>query len=156
MARARTRLFGVVGVIASWLLAAGGQAQTPAAVSSSSCSDFPCGRVESIVQVAVTEAWTPLGSTGTQPTGSRPGEAVTVFQFGPGMTNQGMVLLGAAGGAVYKKTPNSYQKPQWQVTVKLDSGRTRVVTVGYEPYVREGDRVRVVGSNVEGPLGSEP
>jgi outer membrane lipoprotein SlyB len=143
-------------MIGAWLLATAGQAQTPAAVASSSCSDFPCGRVESIVQVTVTEAWTPLGGTGTQPTGSRPGEAVTVFQFGPGMTNQGMVLLGAAGGAVYKKTPNSYQKPQWQVTVKLDSGRTRVVTVGYEPYVREGDRVRVVGSNVEGPLGSEP
>jgi hypothetical protein len=35
------------------------------------------------------------------------------------------------------------------VTVKLDSGRTRVLTVPYEPYVREGDRVRIAGNNVE-------
>jgi outer membrane lipoprotein SlyB len=60
-----------------------------------------------------------------------------------------MVLLGSSGGANYRKSPNSYEKPQWQVTVKLDSGRTRVLTLAYEPYVREGDRVRVAGNNVE-------
>jgi hypothetical protein len=35
------------------------------------------------------------------------------------------------------------------VTVKLDSGRSRVLTLAYEPYVREGDRVRVAGNSVE-------
>jgi hypothetical protein len=35
------------------------------------------------------------------------------------------------------------------VTVKLDNGQVRVVSLGFEPYVREGDRVRVSGNNVE-------
>jgi hypothetical protein len=33
--------------------------------------------------------------------------------------------------------------------VKLDSGQTRIVSLAFEPYVREGDYVRVVGNNVE-------
>ena len=94
--------------------------------------------------------WTPLGTTGQQPVAAmQPGRVTTTFQIGRGMTNQGMVVLGAAGGAVYRKSPNSYEQPRWDVTVKLDAGRTRVVTVAYEPYVREGDRVRIAGNNVE-------
>ena len=102
-----------------------------------------------IKQTTVKNDWTPLGTTGQQPVGMQPDRVTTTFQFGRGMTNEGIVVLGAQGGAVYGKSPNSYEKPQWQVTVKLDSGRTRVLTVPYEPYVREGDRVRIAGNNVE-------
>jgi len=60
-----------------------------------------------------------------------------------------LVLVGAAGGAVYAKRPNSYQRPRWDVTVKLDTGATRVLPQLYEPLLREGDRVRVFGTQVE-------
>jgi hypothetical protein len=60
-----------------------------------------------------------------------------------------MVVLGAAGGAAYKSTPKSYEQPRWDVTVRMDAGGVRVVSMSYEPYVREGDRVRIAGNNVE-------
>jgi hypothetical protein len=105
-----------------------------------------CGRVLSIKQTLVKEQWTPLG-TGTgfdQDT-----KAATQFKIGPGLSNQGLVIVGAAGGAGYQKSPNSYEKPRWDVTVKLDTGQMRVVQLTYEPYVQEGDRVRISGRNVE-------
>ena len=147
MARAASRLHRLVAILASLLVATLAHAQsTPAG---GECSDFPCGRVLTIKQTTVKNDWTPLGTTGQQPVGMQPDRVTTTFQFGRGMTNEGIVVLGAQGGAVYGKSPNSYEKPQWQVTVKLDSGRTRVLTVPYEPYVREGDRVRIAGNNVE-------
>jgi hypothetical protein len=110
------------------------------------CSTFPCGRVESIVQTTVRQAWTPLGSQSSYYSDSK---VTTSYQIGPDLSNQGMVLLGAGGGAAYKKTPNSYEQPRWEVTVKLDNGQKRVLTVAYEPFVREGDRVRVAGNSLE-------
>jgi outer membrane lipoprotein SlyB len=146
MARSNSAWCSAAAILASSLLAAVAGAQP--APSGSECADFPCGRVESIRPVTVKESWTPLGTTGSMSPGSRSG-AVATYDIGPGMSNQGMVLLGAAGGAVYRKSPNSYEKPQWQVTVKLERGGSRTVTLGYEPYVREGDRVRVAGNNIE-------
>ena len=110
------------------------------------CSTFPCGRVESIVQTTVRQAWTPLGSQSSFYSDSK---VTTSFQIGPDLSNQGMVMLGAGGGALYKKTPNAYEQPRWEVTVKKDSGQKRVLTVAYEPFVREGDRVRVAGNSLE-------
>jgi hypothetical protein len=110
------------------------------------CSTFPCGRVESIVQTTVRQAWTPLGSQSSFYSDSK---VTTSFQIGPDLSNQGIVMLGAGGGAAYKKTPNSYEQPRWEVTVKMDSGQKRVLTVAYEPFVREGDRVRVAGNSLE-------
>jgi hypothetical protein len=112
-----------------------------------------CGKVETIRQTTVSQQWTPLG-TGVGISGApvSPGESpagVASYKIGPGLSNQGMVVLGAAGGAAYSKTPGSYERPRWEVTVKLDTGALRVVSLSYEPYVREGDRVRVAGNNVE-------
>ena len=112
----------------------------------SDCSTFPCGRVESIVQTTVKQSWTPLGSGSSFYSDS---QVTTSFQIDPDLSNQGMVMLGAGGGAAYKKTPNSYEQPRWEVTVKMDSGPKRVLTVAYEPFVREGDRVRVAGNSLE-------
>jgi hypothetical protein len=115
----------------------------------------PCGRVESIRQSTVKQGWTPLGQ-GTGVGGTNPesgpggtGGVTTAFQIGRGGENQGLVLLGAAGGANYRKSPNSYEQPRWEVTVRLDRGTTQVVSMAFEPYVREGDRVRIAGNNVE-------
>ena len=137
----------------------GARAQAAPDPAAPDCTSYPCGKVQSIRQVAVKQSWTPLGAGAGSATGGgvasgsvTGGDAATVtssFKIGPGMSNQGMVLLGAAGGAEYKKKANSYEQLQWEVTVLLDSGRTRLVTMRFEPFVREGDRVRVVGSNVE-------
>lgn len=112
-----------------------------------------CGRVESIQQTMARQQWTPLG-TGVGVAGApvSPGDApagVASFKIGPGLSNQGIVVVGAAGGASYSKTPGFYDRPRWDVTIKMDSGPTRVVSLTYEPYVREGDRVRISGNQLE-------
>ena len=122
------------------------RAQTSGVSADADCGSFPCGRVESIRQTTVKQSWTPLG-TGAGFDGDT--RSVTVFQIGPGLSNQGMVVLGAGGGAAYRKSPNQYEQPRWEVTVKLDKGPKRVVTVAYEPFVREGDRVRIAGNSIE-------
>lgn len=105
-----------------------------------------CGRVLSIRQTTVKQQWTPLGTmTGFQ----GDAQAVTQFKIGKGGVSEGPIIVGAAGGAGYQKSPNTYEKPRWDVTVKLDNGQTRVVQLAYEPYVQEGDRVRIAGRNVE-------
>jgi outer membrane lipoprotein SlyB len=111
---------------------------------SSDCG--PCGRIVSIRQTTVKQEWTPLGMGTGFDTNAR---AVTQFQIGPGLSNQGIVIVGAGGGAAYRKSPNSYEQPRWVVTVKQDNGQTRVVTLSYEPFVQQGDRVRISGNNVE-------
>ncbi len=124
----------------------------PAPVAPPSGDCGACGTIESIRQTTTKEAWTPLGmgvGVGGAPSGVDTPTAVTSFQIGPGLSNQGMVLLGAAGGASYRRSPNSYERPRWEVTIKLYGGGTRVVNLAYEPYVREGDHVRVSGNNVE-------
>ena len=113
-----------------------------------------CGTVQSITPVSVRQQWTPLGSMqdssamGGGPTG-QPGSS-TMYSIGPGFTNRGMVVVGAAGGAAYAQKPNQYQRQRWDVTVRMDNGPPpRVVNLSYEPYVQEGDRVRVSGNQLE-------
>jgi len=105
-----------------------------------------CGKVVSVRETKVKEQWTPLGGGASFDSDAR---AATMFQIGPGLSNQGKVMVGAAGGAAYQKTPNAYEKPRWEVTVKMDNGQTRVTSLAYEPYVQTGDRVRISGRNVE-------
>ena len=116
------------------------------------CSN--CGTVQTIAPVNVRQQWTPLGSVadssahGGGPTGG-PG-AATMYSIGPGLSNKGMVVVGSAGGAAYAQKPNEYQRQRWDVTIKMDSGPPpRVVNLSYEPFVQEGDRVRVLGNQIE-------
>jgi hypothetical protein len=138
-------LLGAIAAAATGLAAA----QTPPAAAAD-CG--ACGKVESIRQSTTKAQWTPLGTGvgvgGTPSLGDAP-SGVTSFKIGPGLSNQGMVVLGAAGGAAYKTTPGSYEQRRWDITVKMDGGGVRVVSLSYEPYVREGDRVRIAGNNVE-------
>jgi hypothetical protein len=138
----------------AWLAAAlpaPAEAQFTTGSGTSDCSS--CGKVESIRQTTAKQQWTPLGTgVGVGGAPSVSGEspsAVTSYRIGPGLTNQGMVVLGSAGGAAYKKAPNSYEQKRWEVTVKMDIGGTRVVVLSYEPYVQEGDHVRISGNNLE-------
>ena len=122
----------------------------PPSVLATDCG--PCGKIESIRQTTAKQQWTPLGTGvgvgGVPDIGDSPA-GVTSYRIGPGLSNQGMVVLGSAGGAAYKKSPNAYEPKRWEVTVKMDAGGVRIVTLSYEPYVHEGDRVRVAGNNVE-------
>jgi len=129
---------------------AAAQPQTAKRTDAPDCTSFPCGRVDSIRQTTVKQPWTPLGGGAVSASpGYNSGKTTSAFQIGPGLSNQGIVILGAAGGADYQKRPNSYDQPRWEVTITLDNGQKRVVSVAYEPYVREGDRVRVAGTSLE-------
>jgi outer membrane lipoprotein SlyB len=110
-----------------------------------------CGVVASIVRTTERQQWTPLGTTGTNAVTAtgRVTDPTTQFSIGPQLKNQGLVVIGAAGGATSGKRPNAYEKPRWDVTVKMDRGGTRVVSQSYEPMLREGDRVRVLGSQLD-------
>jgi hypothetical protein len=127
---------------------------SPATAQAEAGGCAQCGRVDSIRQTKVKETWTPLGAgvgagVGGAPVTGSPSSGTSTFQIGKGGSNQGLVVLGAAGGAAYKQTPGAYDRSRWEVTVRLDNGQLRVVSLGFEPYVREGDRVRVSGNNVE-------
>jgi len=112
-----------------------------------------CGVIQSMVPVDERQVWTPLGTV-TPGTISNNGlgaspSATAQMQFGPG-SKQGMVVIGSAGGALYAQKPNEYRRARWDVTLKMDDGKTRVVSMGTEPlFVQEGDYVRVSGNNLE-------
>ena len=91
------------------------------------------------------------GQLSTRGHGPRGGmtEGISQFQIGPQLKNQGLVIVGAAGGAADSKRPGQYDKPRWDVTIKMDRGPPRVVSQSYEPLLREGDRVRVLGTQLE-------
>jgi len=112
-----------------------------------------CGTVQEIAPVAERQVWTPLGSVSSNMSQSGLGgmsSSTTQMQFGKGFTNQGMVVIGAAGGAVYAQKPNEYRRTRYEVTLKMDDSTTRVISMAYEPlFVQVGDYVRVAGNNIE-------
>ena len=150
MPRLSSRYLPIVLFAGVLMAPAVAQAQNAKSTDVPDCTSFPCGKVESIRQTTVKQPWTPLGGGASASPGDyNSGKVTTAFQIGPGLSNQGMVILGAGGGADYQKRPNSYDQPRWEVTIKLDNGQKRVVTVAYEPFVREGERVRVAGTALE-------
>jgi outer membrane lipoprotein SlyB len=107
-----------------------------------------CGRVESVREYTAKTGWTPLGATataGASPSAADAGRVSTQYNF----TTGNVVLLGAAGGAGYAKRPNSYERPRWEIAVRMDDGSRRAVTHDYEPVMQVGDRVRVYGTQLE-------
>ena len=111
-----------------------------------------CGKIESIRPVAAKDQWTPLGTVSSSPLGdgntANP-SGVTMYQIGPGFSKKGTVLIGSAGGAAYGTRPNQLNATRWEIVVRMDAGGTRSVTQNYETMLREGDRVRVSGSQLE-------
>lgn len=111
-----------------------------------------CGKIESIRPVTAKDQWTPLGTVSSSPLGdgntANP-SGVTMYQIGPGFSKQGTVMIGAAGGAAYGTRPSQLNAKRWEIVVRMDAGGSRSVTQNYEPMLREGDRVRVMGSQLE-------
>jgi outer membrane lipoprotein SlyB len=113
-----------------------------------------CGTVLSITPVDTSQAWAPLGmvvppTVSAPVSGMQPGEVSTQYQIGKDGMNKGMVLLGSAGGAVYRERPETVTQRRWQVTVKMDQGDQRVLLQSYEPALHEGDRVHVYGTQLD-------
>ena len=149
-ARAGRLLCTVLVAALALAAAAPGLAQTAAAAAAAECG--ACGKVESIRVATANQQWTPLGTGvgvgGVPSLGDTPA-GITSYKIGPGLSNQGMVVLGSAGGAASKKTPNSFEQRRWEVTVRMDAGGMRILSLSYEPYVQEGDHVRVSGNSLE-------
>lgn len=142
-----TRRAAVVLAAISAALAQAATAQAP-----ERCDN--CGTIVDIRQSTTRGSWTPLGSVvpGTTPgdSAAQPGRVTAAYQIGPQLRNQGMVLLGSAGGGAYAKRADDFQQPRWDVTVRMDgSGGMRPVPLTYEPPFRIGDRVRVFGTQLE-------
>jgi hypothetical protein len=121
------------------------------AQGTSACAN--CGIVQTIRPVSDRQQWTPLGTVSDSAAfgggpGGQPG-ASAMLSIGPGGTNRGMVMVGAAGGAAYAQKPNDYKRQRWEVVVKMDDGPPRTLSLAYEPFVQEGDRVRVSGNQLE-------
>ncbi len=62
-----------------------------------------------------------------------------------------MTLAGAAGGAL---AGNQIEKrvrttKRWEVSVRLESGTTQVISVATEPAWRPGDHVRIANGAIE-------
>jgi len=114
-----------------------------------------CGKIESIRPVTGKDDWTPLGTVSSSPVdslASTPGatpSGVTMVQIGKGLTKQGTVMIGAAGGAAYRSRPSELNAKRWEIVVRMDAGGARTVMQNYEPMLREGDRVRVMGNQLE-------
>ncbi|HQU47992.1 MAG TPA: hypothetical protein PLM09_02480 [Casimicrobiaceae bacterium] len=138
-----------MGVAASFVaIAPGGEAQAP-----ERCDH--CGTITDIRQSTSKSTWTPLGSTapGTTVGGDEtfaPGRVTATYQVGRDLKNQGMVLLGSAGGGSYARRPDEYVQTRFDLTVKMDAGGPpRTVSLSYEPPFQVGDRVRVFGTQLE-------
>ena len=138
-----------VGVAASLAaMAPGAEAQAP-----ERCDH--CGTIADIRQSTSKSSWTPLGSTapGTTASGDEafaPGRVTATYQVGRDLKNQGMVLLGSAGGGSYARRPEEYAQTRYDLTVTMDAGGPpRTVSLSYDPPFRVGDRVRVFGTQLE-------
>ena len=73
----------------------------------------------------------------------------SLFAWNPSQFPTNTYLSSAPTRTRVTVRPNAYEKPRWDVTVKMDRGGTRVVSQGYEPLLREGDRVRIFGTQLE-------
>jgi outer membrane lipoprotein SlyB len=122
----------------------------PAQAPSAACDN--CGKVVSVQIVSTEESsWRPLGTISAGAAGdgmAQPGQTTTALSFSRG-ERPTVVSIGAAGGVAYAKRPQAYQRPRWDVEIRMDRGDTRTIRTDYDPLIDAGDRVRVYGTQLE-------
>ena len=103
------------------------------------CTD--CGRVQSIRQVEEKGKTSGLGAVAGGVVGG-----VIGHQIGGGTGRTVATIAGAGGGAYVgnKVEQNRNTKTKWEVTLKMDTGNTRIFTYSNPPTVKEGERVKLV------------
>jgi outer membrane lipoprotein SlyB len=159
-------LVGALCAAAAWLQAAAQPAPPPPPIPDSSTpasvrlpNQPPvatgdcdrCGKVEAIRQASSQAQWMPLGTlpSATQNGSDLNPSQISAFKIGKDLSNQGQVMIGAAGGAAYQTRPTQRNTTRWEIVVRMDDGSARSVTQNYEPLLQVGDRVRVFGTQVE-------
>ncbi len=112
--------------------------------ASGSCAD--CGKVTAITPVKQSGDATGMGAVAGAVAG-----AIIGHQFGSGRGNSaataGGAVAGGAGGYMAEKAIRS--KTVYKVTVAMDNGGTREVTLGTNEGLFVGAKVRVVGNDIE-------
>ena len=70
-------------------------------------------------------------------------------QIGSGRGNTAATIIGAGAGAYAGNEieKNAKKKSYWVVSVRLDDGAKRLVTMGSKPGYKKGDRVKVLDGN---------
>ncbi len=114
---------------------------TQVAQSRPRCLD--CGVIESVRAVEAKGQGTGLGAVAGGVAG-----AVLGNQMGNGNGRTVMTLVGAAGGAL---AGNQIEKSvrttkHWDVSVRLENGSSRVISLATEPALHPGDHVRIVNN----------
>ena len=113
---------------------------TAPALAAARCTK-DCGRVQSVRHVVHQGEASGLGAVAGGVLGG-----VIGHQFGSGRGNTAATIAGATGGAYagHEIEKNRNRRSYWAVSVRMDSGKTRTLTFGSPPAVREGERVKLV------------
>jgi hypothetical protein len=115
------------------------QTSAPVGPAAAACAD--CGVIRSIQQKVKQER-----PTGDQ-TASKPSGLVATVPLGGGKVQVGPSQKLGKEAVVSEKT--------WDVVVRLDDGRLRLVSVDRQPEFQQGDRVRIEGNRLVTPPVSE-
>jgi len=127
-------LFAAVAAAAACAWAQAPSVPSPAPSAGAACAD--CGVVTSVRSVSKELRPSPADA-------GRPSGFVTSVPLGGGKASTG------SSASIGKEAPSVVS--QWQVIVRLDDGRYRLVVLDSRPDVAEGDRVRVEGSRIVRP-----
>lgn len=111
--------------------------------STTACAN--CGTVSAIREMEKKGEGTGLGAVGGAVVGGVIGN-----QFGGGSGKKILTVVGAAGGAYagHQVEKNARSTKYWNVTVRMDDGRDRTVSVSPAPPLAIGDKVRIEGKNI--------
>lgn len=105
-----------------------------------------CGTIESINTITKKGTASGLGAVGGAVVGGLIGN-----QVGSGRGNTAATVIGAVGGAVGGNEIEKRVKSDkdYEVTVRMNDGSSRVITEANQPAWRTGDHVKIVGGAIQ-------
>jgi outer membrane lipoprotein SlyB len=104
-----------------------------------------CGRVDDVQQIYTDRQSSPLGAVIGAVAGGVLGSTIGKGDGRSAATVGGAVVGGVVGNQVGKRKG---QDVAWQVRIRLDDGRSAVVTQQEDPNLRPGDYVEIRGDHV--------